>query len=198
MKLVFASTNIDKIKEVKRKFPDQEILSLLDFPEIEDVEETGKTLMENASLKSTTVAHLLDYKFPVFSDDSGFFIDALNGAPGVHSARWTGTHRDYHTQNEKVLELMENETNRNAHYQTVISYVDTTGKETFFKGTMDLKIANKESKTPGFSYDSIVTYQGQYVSELPLDEKNSLSARGQALDNFSYFLEKAQEQTVTL
>lgn len=196
MKLVFASTNIDKIKEVKRKFPNHEILSLLDFPEIEDVEETGNTLMENASLKSTTVARILDYKYPVFSDDSGFFIDALNGAPGVHSARWTGTHRDYSTQNEKVLELMKHETNRNAHYQTVISHVDTTGKETFFKGTMDLKIANEESKTPGFSYDSIVTYQGQYVSEMPLDEKNLLSARGQALDNFAKFLEKAQEVTL--
>lgn len=198
MQLIFASTNIDKIREVKKLLPDHDVLSLLDFPEIEDVEETGATLAENASLKSTTIAKQLNYQYPVIADDSGFFVDALDGAPGVHSARWTGTHRDYETQNQKILELLKGQTNRNAHYKTVISYVDTTGHEYFFIGTMDLKVAQEESTQPGFSYDTIVTYKGQYVSEMPLEQKNELSARGQALQHFVDHITKEPDNGLSL
>ena len=104
MKLLFASTNKQKIAEIKTLLPEYEIVSLLDYPEIPDVEETESTIEGNARLKSEAIAELVD--LPVFSDDSGLFIDVLDGAPGVHSARWTGTHRDYQTQNDKVLELM--------------------------------------------------------------------------------------------
>lgn len=99
--LLFASTNKDKIREVQAMLSDYKVLSLLDFPEIQDVDETASTLVGNATLKAVEIATQVD--LPVFSDDSGVFIDALDGFPGVHSARWTGTHRDYASQNDKLI-----------------------------------------------------------------------------------------------
>lgn len=188
MKLIFASSNPEKVKEIKELFPKFEILSLLDFPDIPDVEETGATLHENATLKAQTIAKYFNYRYPVFADDSGFFVNALDGAPGVHSARWTGQHRDYETQNQMILNLLKNETNRKAYYKTVICYAHSKGISYYFSGKMPLTVAKTESSTKGFSYDSIVTYKGQYVSEMNLADKNKVSARGQALQQLIDFL----------
>ena len=185
MKLLFASTNKQKIAEIKTLLPNYEIVSLLDYPEIPDVEETESTIEGNARLKSEEIAKLVD--LPVFSDDSGLFVEALDGAPGVHSARWTGHHRDYQTQNDKVLELMAGKENRNAHYTTVIAYSTKTDgiiSTQVFEGQMPLEIAESESTTPGFSYDTIVKYNGKYVSELTTDEKNKFSSRAIAVRKF--------------
>lgn len=185
MKLLFASTNKQKIAEIKTLLPNYEIVSLLDYPEIPDVEETESTIEGNARLKSEAIAELVD--LPVFSDDSGLFIDVLDGAPGVHSARWTGTHRDYQTQNDKVLELMAGKENRKAHYTTVIAFSTKTDgiiSTQVFEGQMPLEIAESESTTPGFSYDTIVKYNGKYVSELTKDEKNKFSSRAIAIRKF--------------
>ena len=189
-KLVFASTNTHKIAEVKELFKnsDYEILSLLDFPEIADVDETADTLIGNAKLKAETIAKQIN--LPVFADDSGFFVDALDGAPGVHSARWTGTHRDYATQNAKILDLMENESNRNASYETVIAFVQNHDEKTrIFIGVMPLEVAKTETIIDGFSYDTIVTYNGKYVAEMTSDEKNQVSSRAKAVDKFKHFLD---------
>ena len=188
-KLIFASSNKDKIKEVQNILSDWEILSLLDFPNLPEVEETESTLEGNAILKVEMIFRMTAATgLPVISDDSGFFIDALDGAPGVHSARWTGIHRDYDTQNAKVLDLMKGEVNRSACYRTVISYIET-GKaiENFF-GEMLLEIAHKESEKDGFSYDKITLYNGQYVNEMPLEEKTKISSRGLALGKLLEFL----------
>lgn len=189
-KLVFASTNEFKIKEVKEMFTgtEYEILSLLDFPEIADVDETANTLIGNAKLKAETIAKQLNY--PVFADDSGFFVDALNGAPGVYSARWTGTHRDYATQNAKILDLMKNETNRNASYETVIAFKPNQEEKTrIFIGVMPLTVAKEETGVKGFSYDTIVKYKGQYVAEMTTDEKNKVSSRSKAVDKLIHYLD---------
>lgn len=189
MKLLFASTNQQKIDEIKTLLPNYDIVSLLDYPEIPDVEETSSTIEGNARLKSETIAKLID--LPVFSDDSGLFIEALDGAPGVHSARWTGNHRDYQTQNEKVLELMVGKDNRKAHYTTVISYSTRINGEVVtnvFDGYMPLTVAEYESNTPGFSYDTIVKYNGKFVSELASDEKNKISSRAIAVQKFEELL----------
>ena len=188
MKLIFASSNPEKVKEIKELLPEFEILSLLDFPNIPDVEETGATLLENAELKAQTIAKHFNYRYPVFADDSGFFVDALDGAPGVHSARWTGQHRDYETQNQTILNLLKNKTNRKAYYETIICYVHSKGITYFFSGKMPLTVAETESSTKGFSYDSIVTYNGQYVSEMSLTKKNKVSTRGQTLQQLVNFL----------
>lgn len=185
MKLLFASTNKQKIAEIKTLLPKYEIVSLLDYPEIPDVEETESTIEGNARLKSEAIAKLVD--LPVFSDDSGLFVDALDGAPGVHSARWTGHHRDYQAQNDKVLELMAGKENRNAHYTTVIAYSTKTDgiiSTHVFEGQMPLEIAKSESATPGFSYDTIAKYNGTYVSEMTKDEKNKFSSRAIAVRKF--------------
>ena len=188
-KLIFASSNKDKIKEVQNILSDWEILSLLDFPNLPEVEETESTLEGNAILKVEMIFGMTAATgLPVISDDSGLFIDALDGAPGVHSARWTGIHRDYDTQNAKVLDLMKGETNRSACYRTVISYIETGKAIENFIGEMPLEIACKESEKDGFSYDKIASYNGQYVNEMPLEEKAKISSRGLARKSLLEFL----------
>lgn len=188
-KLIFASSNQNKIKEVQNILSDWEILSLLDFPNLPEVEETESTLEGNAILKVEMIFQMTAATgLPVISDDSGLFIDVLDGAPGVHSARWTGTHRDYDTQNAKVLDLMKGETNRGACYRTVISYIKTGKAIENFIGEMPLEIARKESEKDGFSYDKITLYNGKYVNEMPLEEKAKVSSRGLALEKLLEFL----------
>jgi len=192
-KLIFASSNKDKIKEVQNILSDWEILSLLDFPNLPEVEETESTLEGNAILKVEMIFGMTAATgLPVISDDSGLFIDVLDGAPGVHSARWTGTHRDYNTQNTKVLDLMKNEVNRNACYRTVISYIEIGKAVLDFFGEMPLEIAHNESEKDGFSYDKIALYNGQYVNEMPLEEKAKISSRGLALKKLLEYLENNQ------
>ena len=188
-KLIFASSNKDKIKEVQNILSDWEVLSLLDFPNLPEVEETESTLEGNAILKVEMIFRMTAATgLPVISDDSGLFIDALDGAPGVHSARWTGTHRDYGTQNAKVLELMKGEVNRSACYRTVISYIEIDKTIENFFGEMLLEIAHKESEKDGFPYDKITLYNGQYVNEMSLEEKAKVSSRGLALEKLLEFL----------
>lgn len=192
-KLIFASSNKDKIKEVQNILSNWEILSLLDFPNLPEVEETESTLEGNAILKVEMIFQMTAATgLPVISDDSGLFIDALDGAPGVHSARWTGIHRDYDTQNAKVLDLMKGEVNRSACYRTVISYIEIGKAVENFIGEMSLEIAYKESEKDGFSYDKITLYNGQYVNEMPLEEKAKVSSRGLALKELLEYLENNQ------
>lgn len=187
--LLFASTNKDKIREVQAMLSDYKVLSLLDFPEIQDVDETASTLVGNATLKAVEIATQVD--MPVFSDDSGVFIDALDGFPGVHSARWTGNHRDYANQNEKILDLMKDQTNRKAEYKTVIAFAHNN-KITLFEGNMPLEIAHTESQTSGFSYDTIMTYNNTFVSEMNPVDKNKVSSRANALIKFKEFIANYQ------
>ena len=188
-KLIFASSNKDKIKEVQNILSNWEVLSLLDFPNLPEVEETESTLEGNAILKVEMIFRMTAATgLPVISDDSGLFIDALDGAPGVHSARWTGIHRDYDTQNAKVLDLMKGETNRSACYRTVISYIEIDKTIENFFGEMLLEIAHKEFEKDGFSYDKITLYNGQYVNEMSLEEKAKVSSRGLALEKLLEFL----------
>ena len=187
--LLFASTNKDKIREVQAMLSDYKVLSLLDFPEIKDVDETASTLVGNATLKAVEIATQVD--LPVFSDDSGVFIDALDGFPGVHSARWTGTHRDYATQNGKILDLMKNQTNRKAEYKTVVAFAHNN-KINLFEGVMHLKVAHSESNTPGFSYDTIMKFNDTFVSEMNPVDKNKVSSRADAITKFKAFIEHYQ------
>lgn len=187
--LLFASTNKDKIREVQAMLSDYKVLSLLDFPEIKDVDETASTLVGNATLKAVEIATQVD--LPVFSDDSGVFIDALDGFPGVHSARWTGTHRDYANQNDKILDLMKNQTNRKAEYKTVVAFAHNN-KITLFEGVMLLEVAHSESNTPGFSYDTIMKFDGTFVSEMNPVDKNKVSSRADAITKFKAFIENYQ------
>lgn len=180
MKILIATTNKEKIREFKGIFSETgiEVESLLDYPEIEEIPEPYDTFAENAIVKAETVSKILNVM--VIADDSGLCVDALNGFPGVHSARWSGEHRDYKQQNKKLLELMENEPNRKAHYNTTIALA-TNDETIVFEGIMPLTIAHDESLTEGFSYDTIVKYEDTFVSEMQPEDKNKYSSRAVAV-----------------
>lgn len=180
--ILLASTNVNKIQEYKEIFLKlgYQLKSLIDYPEIEEISEPFETFEENALIKAQTISNL--FQIPVIADDSGLCVDALDGAPGVHSARWTGVHRDYKFLNEKLLSEMKNQTNRNAHYNTTIVLAFPDEPHKTFVGVMPLQIATTFSKTKGFSYDEVVTYNGQFVSEMSLSEKNKISSRAKAVE----------------
>lgn len=186
--LLIATTNSGKVAEFKELFKGTgiEVKSLLDFPNPIDVEETEDTLEGNAILKAETIMKL--YGIPTISDDSGFFVNDLGGFPGVHSARFTGVHRNYAVQNGQILELMREKSDRSAYYKTVIAYAEPDGTTQTFTGLMELEVADNESSVSGFSYDTIVKYGGRYVSELPIIEKNKVSSRAGAVSSLLDYL----------
>lgn len=190
MQLLLASTNAHKIKEYKSLLKPYGIVlkSLLDYPDITEIEEPYDSFEKNALIKAQTISDILN--IPVISDDSGLCVDALAGAPGVKSARWSGVHRDYDNLNKKLLDIMSKETNRSAHYNTTIALVIPGEQHHIFVGIMPLTVATKLSTTKGFSYDEVVKYNDTYVSEMSLEEKNKISSRAHALNQLINYLRK--------
>jgi len=190
MKLVFATNNAHKLEEVADKVAGKiELLSLNDIGCHDDIAETGTTFRENASIKSHYIYQ--KYKLNCFGDDSGLEIDALNGEPGVYSARYAGSHGNHAANMDKVLEKLSGETNRKARFRTVISLL-WNGEETFFEGTVEGTIRHERSGTAGFGYDPIFQPDGYAITfaEMSLAEKNSISHRAKAMAKLIAFLEK--------
>jgi XTP/dITP diphosphohydrolase len=188
--LVFATNNRHKLDEVAAKTGDQiKLLSLEDIGCFEDIPETGNTFRENASIKSRYIYN--GYNLDCFGDDSGLEIDALNGEPGVYSARYAGTHGDHEANMDKVLEKLAGETNRKARFRTVISLI-MNGEEYFFEGTVEGTIRNVRSGSKGFGYDPIFQPDGYYITfaEMTMDEKNMISHRARAVEKLIAFLGK--------
>ena len=186
--LVFATNNHHKIEEVLAKIGHQfTILSLDDIGCTDDIEETGTTFAANASIKS----HFIYSKYPLscFGDDSGLEIDALNGEPGVYSARYAGKHGDHQANMDKVLTLLNAQTNRKARFKTVISLV-LDGKEHFFEGTVEGTIRNQRSGSQGFGYDPIFQPDGYTITfaEMTMQQKNAISHRARAVEKMVGFL----------
>lgn len=193
--LVLASRNSGKIREFKRMLEqsasDIEVLSLLDFPELPDVDETGTTLQENSRLKAEQITQATGK--PCLADDSGIFIDALGGDPGVYSARWSGVHGDDRANNAKVLqqihELEKNgPVNRSAQFRCVVALCFPTsharaGEVHFESGEMPGEIIEVPRGDHGFGYDPIFIPDGysQTSAELSAEEKDRISHRGQAM-----------------
>lgn len=173
--MIFASTNTGKIKEVK-DILNINILSLNDINKKIDIDENGKSFLENAIIKAKEVyKHTL---IPTISDDSGLEIVSLNNFPGVKTHRFLkGTDND---RNKKILEMMENIKDRTCYFVCAIAYFDGINLETFeyrLKGT----IAKTIKEDNGFGFDSIFLYKGKYLSEMTLEEKNKISPRKNAL-----------------
>lgn len=188
MKLIFASNNENKIKEVKAKLPSYEIIGLKEFGINEDIPETAKTIEGNASIKSTYIYD--QYKTNCFSDDTGLEIEALDGEPGVYSARYAGEEKNADKNMDLVLEKLANKENRNARFKTVISlFLD--GKEYLFEGIVNGTIIKEKRGEKGFGYDPIFVPNGytKTFAELPLEEKNKISHRALAVDQLVDFLE---------
>jgi len=186
--LVFATNNRHKRDEVSAKVGRNfKLLTLNDIGCNEDIPETGITFHENASIKSRFVYDR--YHLNCFGDDSGLEINALNGEPGVYSARYAGKHGDHEANIDKVLEKLKDTDDRAARFRTVISLM-WNGEEHFFDGTVEGTIRKERTGTEGFGYDPIFEPEGYDITfaEMTLDEKNRISHRARALEKLIAFL----------
>lgn len=189
MKLVFATHNPNKIKEIKPLLPDFiELLSLADIQCFEDIPETADTIAENAFLKAKYVKE--NYGYNCFADDTGLEVDFLNGAPGVHSARYAGESKNDQENMNKLLMNLKNSTNRRAKFKTVIALV-LSDREEKFTGICEGEILTSARGTAGFGYDPIFQPQGnqQSFAEMNAEEKNKISHRAKATQQLIAYLQ---------
>lgn len=188
MQLVFASNNKNKILELQSMLPDTiTILSLESIGCFEDIPETSDTIEGNAILKANYVSE--KYGYECFADDTGLEIDALNGAPGVYSARYAGEQRNADDNMNKVLENLSDTNNRKAQFKTVIA-LNIDGKQHLFTGIAPGEITLEKIGNQGFGYDPIfrpLQYQKTFA-QLSLDIKNKISHRGKATQQLIDFL----------
>ena len=191
MKIVLATHNHDKEIELKHSLRglDVEICSLSEYPDIGEIDETGATLLENSLLKANTVHDLTG--LPVIADDTGLEVDALDGAPGVYSARFSGVNATYGDNVNKLLSVMEDvpDDMRSARFRTVISFVDET-QELWTEGFIEGRITEDPRGNMGFGYDPVfyVPRLEKTFAELSTAEKNKISHRGLALQKLRKIL----------
>jgi XTP/dITP diphosphohydrolase len=188
MDIVFATNNENKLKEIKNILGNSfRLLSLKDFKIEDDIPENEPTLEENAMYKAKYIYKKLNMN--IFADDTGLEIDALNGAPGVHSARFAGESKDSDANIEKVHSLMGSTKNRKARFRTVIALI-LDGKEFIFEGIVTGEIINEKRGSEGFGYDPVFVPEGRKhtFAEMTLDEKNLISHRARAFEKFRKFL----------
>lgn len=181
MKIVFATNNQHKLSEVKAVAGDKfEIVTLREVGITEDIPETGATLDENASQKAHYVYERTG--LDCFADDTGLEVEALNGAPGVRSARYATDGHDFAANNRKLLMELEGKENRRARFRTVISLI-RGGVEQQVEGIVTGTIAAQEAGCGGFGYDPLFIPDGHDVTfaEMTAEEKNSISHRGRAV-----------------
>ena len=188
MQLVFASNNKNKIKEIQLLLPQSiQILSLEDIGCFEEIPETAKTIEGNAILKANYVTE--KYGYNCFADDTGLEVEALNGEPGVYSARYAGEQKDANDNMDKLLLNLKEKSNRTAQFKTVIA-LNLNGKQTLFTGIIKGKIITKKIGTNGFGYDPIFVADGydKTFAELTIEEKSVISHRGLAVKQLVEFL----------
>ncbi|WP_158963635.1 non-canonical purine NTP diphosphatase [Myroides fluvii] len=193
MKLIFASNNKNKIQEIKNQLPDSiEILSLEDIGCMVDIPETAATIEGNALLKADYIKR--HYGFNCFADDSGLEVDALDGAPGVYSARYAGEEKNDQANNAKLLGELADKDNRKANFKTVIA-LHYNGEQHLFTGIVAGKILEVAQGEGGFGYDPLFQAEGMTKSfaELTLEEKNAVSHRGRAVSQLVDFLKEKEE-----
>jgi len=186
--LVFATNNLHKLEEIKSAVGSKmKILSLSDIGCLEDIPETANTLEGNASQKSW---YIFDkYHIDCFADDTGLEINALDGKPGVYSARYGGPGHDHEKNIDKVLKELDGVQVRKATFRTVISLI-INGTETLFVGTVKGSILTERQGNKGFGYDPIFQPNGydRSFAEMDLEEKNKISHRGLAVEKLQEFL----------
>lgn len=183
-KIVLASKNLDKVKEMRLALKDLpvEILSLADFAEIPDAIENGATFEENAIIKAKFFCKQTG--LACLADDSGLEVDALGGLPGVHSARFAGYHADDNTNNQKLLDEMKKicAAESNADYRCALAFVDTDGTQILTQGKVEGKIKTVAKGSGGFGYDPYFYLdESRTMAEITPAEKNKISHRGAAL-----------------
>ncbi|MEC4005002.1 non-canonical purine NTP diphosphatase [Flavobacterium sp. SUN052] len=188
MKLVFASNNKNKIKEIQLLVPKTiEIVSLEDIGCYDDILETADTIEGNSILKANFITE--KYGLNCFADDSGLEVDALNGEPGVFSARYAGEPKNDDNNMNKLLSNLKNKSNRKANFKTVIC-LNINGEQHLFTGIINGKIIEEKIGTNGFGYDPIFVADGytNTFAELSIEEKSTISHRGKAVKKLIDFL----------
>ncbi len=186
MKIIFATKNAGKVKEVKLMLSElnAEILTMTEAGIDIDIDENGKTFEDNAIIKAKAVMEASGCVS--ISDDSGLEIDYIGKKPGVHSARFMGEETPYEVKNAKILEMLEgvDEKERTARFVSVIAAAFPDGKVITARGTVEGIIAYEPKGTNGFGYDPIFFYPpfGKTLSEIDVELKNSISHRGKALE----------------
>ncbi|MDM1063742.1 RdgB/HAM1 family non-canonical purine NTP pyrophosphatase [Empedobacter falsenii] len=187
MELIFATHNNNKVKEVTKMLPSYlSMKSLTDINFFDEIEETGTTFEENAQLKAKTIFDKTGKN--IFADDSGLVIEALDGAPGVYSARYAGTGKD-EDNIAKALKELEGKTNRKAYFISIFCLI-LDGKEYFFEGRVNGTIATEIMGDNGFGYDPIFIPDGfsKSFAQMSPEEKNAISHRGKAVEKLNDFL----------
>jgi len=188
MNLIFATNNINKAKEIQHLVGDSvTIKTLIEIGCLEEIVENGKTLNENASIKSNYVFN--NFNMNCFADDTGLLVESLNGEPGIYSARYAGEQKNAGDNMDLLLKNLSNKKNRLASFMTVIS-LKINDKEYFFEGELKGEIALEKSGNGGFGYDPIFIPEGytKSLAELSLDEKNKISHRAKAFNKLRDFL----------
>lgn len=188
MQLVFASNNINKIKEIQLLLPSKiQVISLKDIGCFEEIPETADTIKGNVMQKANYITEKFGYN--CFADDTGLEVEALNGEPGVYSARYAGEQRDANDNMDKLLANLDGKTNRNAQFKTVIA-LNLDGNQQLFTGIINGKIIEEKIGTNGFGYDPIFIADGysKTFAELTLEEKSKISHRGLAVKQLVDFL----------
>ncbi|MGF6905511.1 XTP/dITP diphosphatase [Fusobacterium sp. PH5-44] len=197
MKVFLATANLHKIKEIKKvleNVPEIEIITLKDGVIVPDVIEDGKTFEENSIKKAVETAKYMG--MITIADDSGLCVEALNGAPGVYSARYAGRHGNDLDNNKKLVENLKNIENRNAKFVCVITIANKDGEYKTFYGEMYGKIIDEPLGTNGFGYDPhfyLIDYD-KTVAEISDEKKNEISHRGMALKNLKKIINETLKE----
>jgi XTP/dITP diphosphohydrolase len=188
MKIIFASNNRNKIHEINSVLGNTfTLLSLQDINMTEEIPEDEMTIEGNALHKARYIFKATGMN--VFADDTGLEVEALNGMPGVHSARYAGETKDPDANIEKLLAILENETNRNARFRTVIALIYNSD-EYLFEGFVNGRIIHERRGDRGFGYDPVFIPEGENrtFAEMHLKEKNRISHRARAFEKLKVFL----------
>lgn len=189
-KIVFATKNKGKLKEIIAKLPDYDVVSMEEAGIDIDIEENGSTFEENAVIKAETIMKACNEI--VIADDSGLEIDYLDKAPGVYSARFLGHETSYDYKNKKILEMLKDvpDEKRTARFVCAMAAAFPRGKTRVTRGTIEGIIGHSITGDNGFGYDPIffVPQLNKTTAELSMEEKNKISHRGKALDNIRKIL----------
>lgn len=190
--LVFATSSNHKLQEIRSMLPEMEVLGLRDIGITDDIPEDGDTLEENAVIKAQYLFDLTGS--PSLAEDTGLEVTALNGAPGVKTARYAGEERDMAKNIARLLGELDGITDRSARFRTIIALISDQGILTF-EGIVQGRIAEKPDGTGGFGYDPVFIPDGydKTFGELPADIKNNVSHRAKAVQNLLAYLQKGGE-----
>ena len=194
MRICFATNNKDKLIEIKKKLGKAyDIISLFDLGHTEELSETHDTL-EGNSLEKALFIHE-KYQINCFADDTGLLVDALDGEPGVNSARYAGPGKSSEDNMNLLLEKLQGHANRNAKFNTIITLM-INGKSHQFTGEVEGVITNERSGVNGFGYDPIFIPNGwkETFAEFSLEEKNKISHRSKAVEKLVDFLNKSEHK----